>query len=192
MRFRSSNFFDRPITETENFAALPSLGGFVEGWTLVVPKAPMLNLQSVPLNLRDEFRGLVHRVRSAVEREYGAISMFEHGPVEAGSLMGCGTDQAHLHIVPFVFETAPAVRGAQWSDCVDGLPFDAPGASRNYLWLQSGGRTQICEPELVISQFFRQEISASIGQPSGWDYKSQPHNDNVARTAQRLRNAMDA
>jgi len=106
--------------------------------------------------------------------------------------MGCGTDQAHLHVVPFVFGAAPAVSGTRWLDCTDGLPFDAPNASRSYLWLQSGGRTQICEPELVVSQFFRREIAASLGKAFIWDYKSQPHNGNVARTAQRVRNAMNA
>ena len=191
LRFRSSNFYDQPILETANYAVVPSLGSFVEGWTLVVPKAPTVNLQAVPEPLRVEFRDLVQLVRSEIERAYGETSLLEHGPAVAGSLMGCGADQAHLHIVPFVFAELPEVEGT-WSLAHGPMPFDAPKVEGDYLWLAANGTAHICRPEVVTSQFFRQRIADRLGVSSSWDYKLQPHHDTVRATSERLSAALNA
>lgn len=191
MRFRSSNFYDKPIYETANFAVLPSLGGFVEGWTLIVPKAPTINLQALPQALHGEFRELTQLVQNAVERSYGKASLFEHGPEVAGSLMGCGADQAHLHVVPFIFADLPSVDG-EWMAADGAMPFDAPKALGDYLWLASSGLAHICLPAVVTSQFFRKKIAESLGASTSWDYKLQPHHDTVLATSERLSAALNA
>lgn len=191
MRFRSSNFYDKPVLETANFAAMPSLGGFVEGWTLIVPKTPVINLQELSTHLRDEFRAITHRVHAAVESIYGESSLFEHGPVEAGSLMGCGTDQAHLHIVPFIFSDLPEVDG-HWASVSGEMPFDAAKADRDYLWVAAKGRAHICLPNTLVSQFFRQNIAENLGVKASWDYKLTPCHETVRATSERLSAALNA
>lgn len=191
MRFRSPNFYDKPIFETANFAALPSLGGFVEGWTLIVPKHPALNVQAVPKEMRGEFRGLARRVRAAVEKIYGEASFFEHGPVEIGSLMGCGTDQAHLHVVPFVFSELPKA-DAEWVSVGGEFPFDGPTAESDYLWVAAKGSAHVCHPETVTSQFFREKIAESLGVTASWDYKLRPCHETLRATSERLSAALNA
>ncbi len=191
MRFRSPHFYDKPIFETANFAVLPSLGGFVEGWTLIVPKHTALNLQAVPEDRRGEFRDLAHRVRAAVERIYGEASFFEHGSTEVGSLMGCGTDQAHLHVVPFVFSELPKA-DAKWVHLGGEMPFDGPTAESDYLWVAAKGTAHICLPETVTSQFFRQKIAESLGMTESWDYKLRPCHATLRATSERLNAALHA
>jgi len=156
-----------------------------------VPKGPALNLQTVPGHMRDEFRDLARRVRVSVENIYGEASLFEHGPVEVGSLMGCGTDQAHLHVVPFVFSDLPKADG-KWIPVGGDLPFDAPKADRDYLWVAAKGSAHICLPGSVTSQFFRQKIAESLGVTASWDYKLQPCHETLRATSERLGAALNA
>ena len=34
------------------------------------------------------------------------VTMFEHGASHTGSIMGCGVDHAHVHLVPLDFNLA--------------------------------------------------------------------------------------
>ena len=91
--------FNLPIAESEHFFAMASIGSFVPGWTLVCPKRHYLNLADFYETA--EFVEFSSRVGSAVVQAYGApVVAFEHGCRHAGSLTGCGTDHAHLHLVP--------------------------------------------------------------------------------------------
>lgn len=194
LRFNSSHFYDRAIRETAHFVAVPSLGGFVEGWTLVVPKGPLLNLSQLPEELRGEFECFVDDVRSLVEGRYGETSLFEHGPRMSGSLMGCGVDQAHLHIVPVSFEAAPSVAGerVEWSASDASLPSALGAEGGDYLWVMTRSGAYISRPDEATSQYFRRAIAQHIGLSDSWDYKRNPSLETVAQTYNSLAALADA
>ena len=89
---------DRILWESDNFFAIASIGGFIKGWTLIVPKAHQLNLRECYATA--EFQTFVRDVSQKVNSVFGSTIFFEHGAREEGSIIGCGVDHAHLHIVP--------------------------------------------------------------------------------------------
>lgn len=72
----------------------------MEGWLLVVPRTRTLSYAQLPAELWPEAEAFTLDVASRVEREYGPVAIFEHGPGREESLVGCGVDYAHLHVVP--------------------------------------------------------------------------------------------
>ncbi|MGH6755462.1 MAG: hypothetical protein ACREDP_25190, partial [Bradyrhizobium sp.] len=100
--------YDRPIAISQGYFAIPSLGGFLSGWTLVCPRHHRVNLSaeySTPA-----FLDFARRIYGAVTAEFGPAVVFEHGAAREGSVTGCGTDHAHLHFVPLEASLATLVR----------------------------------------------------------------------------------
>ncbi len=101
--------WNESLIESPNFVVLPSLGELVEGWVLVVPKAHFLSLAVLPDSLIPEMRDLQQIVCERLQRIYGPVAVFEHGPAGEQHTVGCGVDHAHLHLVPVDFELSFAV-----------------------------------------------------------------------------------
>jgi len=101
--------WDKPLLESENFAALPSLGALVEGWLLLVPRRHFISVGALPQPLLREMEEMKRLLCSAVEENYGQACIFEHGPSKANCAVGCGVDHAHLHVVPVPFDLASAM-----------------------------------------------------------------------------------
>src|SRR2546425_8909742 len=89
---RHGHFFygtaDLPIHATRDYFAMASIGGFVEGWTLVVPNDHCLSLRD--LYAVDSFTDFVTRTVRTVEGLYGPSVIFEHGANHSGSPTSCG------------------------------------------------------------------------------------------------------
>ena len=97
----STEIWDQVLLESENFSVVPSKGGFVEGWVMVVPKHHVLSMAQVAARgTDDELRGLIARVSQKMTENFGPPTIFEHGAVSQKSTFGCGIDHAHLHFVP--------------------------------------------------------------------------------------------
>lgn len=180
----STNAYDRPIMETQNFVVLPSLGSIVSGWLLIVPKWPIARIADIAPEIRDEFEVLVAKVRSSVEKKYGQTFLFEHGGL-AGSSVSCGVDQAHLHIVPLPFDLPAAALktdAGRWVGCDSSvLPYDVCG-SEEYWYVSSDRLTlkiAVTEPE---SQWFRKLIASELGCSDSWDYKKSSFLENIQDT----------
>src|ERR1700674_1783452 len=91
---------NQPFLESRNFVVLPSLGALVEGWLLLVPKTHVICMGELSDNLTAEMQELKSRIRETLQRAYGNVCAFEHGPSRAKTSLGCGVDHAHLHLVP--------------------------------------------------------------------------------------------
>ena len=92
--------WDSPLFESDSFVALPTVGAFVEGWLLVVPRAYVLSYGQMSNGLWSEAEQFLAEVAGHVESQYGPVALFEHGPGRKESPIGCGVDYAHFHIVP--------------------------------------------------------------------------------------------
>lgn len=90
--------YDRPYVESNEYFAIPSIGGFIEGWSLICPREHILNLRQH--YSKDSFQRFVRTVVERINMCYGPVVMFEHGSSCRGSPTSCGTDHGHLHVVP--------------------------------------------------------------------------------------------
>ena len=92
--------FDEPILQTENFFSIVSVGDFVGGWSLVVPKEHVYSMRTY--YSREDFWEFTNECISHIKSIYGdRVIIFEHGANSCESTTSCGTNHAHLHVVPF-------------------------------------------------------------------------------------------
>lgn len=96
----TGNEFDKPIQENDRFMTVATIGAFIMGWCLVVPKKHTYNLRKFFGD--DDFRNYVNDELKMLKKKYNKqIIAFEHGANRCDSETACGTAHAHLHLVPF-------------------------------------------------------------------------------------------
>lgn len=187
---RSEALWDREILRTERFVAVPSAGSLVDGWTLVVPRRPMLNLSQMTADERGELDAISSRIADRLLALGQEVYFFEHGSCALGSLTGCGVDQAHLHIVPLPFDliaaaTARTEAGIVWREAQKTeLPLEALPDDHEYvaIWSRSGGRTMVGAVAEPVSQWLRRVIADELGIGAQWNYRSHPQAQRVRAT----------
>ena len=166
------------IVESKSYFAISSIGALVEGWTLVVPKQHCCSMKSVYSD--DEFAVFTDKLVKALAACYGPVIAFEHGPNREGSETSCGTDHAHIHLVPYHTLTSKLdSMGLEWKACC-ATEIDQIVGNKEYLfyceprteWNNPPGRVHILNNS--ISQFFRRVIAESQGTPDKYNYKTTP------------------
>ena len=182
--------FDEPLVADADAVAVPSLGSLVQGWTLLVPRVACISLRQLGREGRNRLEPVRETVIGAHRRAWpgSRIYEFEHGPDSHGSLVGCGVDHAHLHIVPLSFDLAQA--------CLD-LPynrasFDANAADPWQLLPPRGdyiimrdvltGVGMILVQDKPVSQVIRKVVADRIGRSGDWDYRSNDGHENAVQT----------
>jgi len=191
---RSADLWDREILRTDRFVALPSAGSLVSGWTLVVPRSPMINLARLDDAGRAELDSIIEIVAGSLAATGQRIYCFEHGSGWSGSATGCGVDQGHLHIVPLPFDVRAAARartdGAiDWSSSTSDGPTLAQlpsGGEYVALWSAHEGSPMIGAVRRPVSQWIRRVVADKLGMADEWDYRNHPQTRNVSRTLEML------
>jgi ATP adenylyltransferase len=192
---RSRALWDREILRTERFVAVPSAGSLVAGWTLVVPRRPMLNLSQTTTEEREELDAIANGIADRLGEGGQEVYFFEHGSRAVGSLTGCGVDQAHLHIVPLPFDlvgaaTARTDAGIAWRATREiAPPFAALPTEGEYvaLWSRADRRTMVGAVTEPVSQWIRRVIADELGIGAEWNYRSHPQAERVQETLMLLR-----
>ena len=181
--------WDQPVLESKSFVAVPSLGSLVAGWLLIVPRRHFISTGAFQLDLLEELLEFKEEVCSRLSAHYGEICAFEHGPSAVKRQVGCGVDDAHIHVVPLNCDLVEAAkpyvpdvewRQAQWSDCRR-----AVAQRLDYLFVeQPVGRGRIAVAEEFGSQIFRRAIDSIIGRPEEFNWRTHPHELNIDKTIQ--------
>ena len=178
---------DVPVLTTSDALVVPTIGAIVPDWLLVVPRTCTLSLAGATAEVRRSVLDLAEAVSLRVGRPEKTV-YFEHGPATSGSTVGCGVDQAHLHVLNTEFnvlEMALADDSVDWSLTDGGDPW-ARLAGTEYYFIQSNGRAYMGSPRVPQSQYFRKHIACAAGVPWQWDYKLWPNYENVRRTYERF------
>src|SRR5258706_7191524 len=91
--------YDEVLARLHNCVVTPTLGSIIPNWLLIIPEEPVLHFSK--WNTR--FGVSPERVVNDLLHQRGIhpdrAVWFEHGPARAGSLVGCGVDHAHLHVL---------------------------------------------------------------------------------------------
>jgi len=184
--------YDHVLLETAGCVVTPTLGSILPNWLLLVPKVPAVNFARWAHKVDSNPAEVVDAVLTYLDISPERAIWFEHGPAEAGSIVGCGVDHAHIHVIidaPFSFrEFGTAIDAAgdltwQRTDATSAYSRIKPDVS--YLFACSENRAMLAERvERVGSQYFRRLIATLAQRADEWDYKIHPHLDNVRRTIQ--------
>ena len=183
---------DSPFASNDEFMAMASIGALVEGWCLIIPKThevSMKNFYSSPC-----FTPFVNDIISKLSKRYGRLIAFEHGANREGSITACGTNHAHLHLVPFAESLLPDLKTTSlyWQRCHPSEICCRAGQNEylfycdinNQNWNEQQGYLHVLE--FPISQFFRKIIASRKGKSEVSDYKIFPHLDVAIRTRRAL------
>ena len=177
---------DVDLAPSAPFALIPSLGALVRSWLLLIPRHQVLSLRDLSPPERRKAMRMAREIATSLCSPGAKCAIFEHGAVRAGSRVGCGTDQAHLHIVPLNFSLRGAVsadRNVQWTrSSREDDPWQDIEQTSEYLLLADHEDSLIGYPKEPCSQYFRKIIAAELGRPTEWDYRKFPQYDNVRGT----------
>lgn len=184
---------DNPIARNESFMALVSKGAIVEGWVLVIPKTHMYSLRK--LYCDDEFASFANTILKKIKEIYKKdCIIFEHGASHCDSIVSCGTNHAHLHIVPYNKTLLDEMRKTdlEWRKChineieeiVDEKEYWFYAENVSDIRTASGYIHIIKKPE---SQFFRKLIAKKEGCSWKFDYKEYAFNQNEQSTYEALK-----
>ena len=185
-RYCGSQHSTRVVHESANWTAAPSLGALALGHLLICPKVHYLSIAAAlrEPSLLSEFRHVITNCMHLLEEQLqlGPVLMFEHGTVRAGAPIGCGTDHAHLHLVPCAEDLTAEIHEelSGWTS-IDGWPELARcGPEDNYLlFVSQNGQFHLAtgvNPN--VRQFFRRILARKAGLQD-FEWRSAPRPDLV-------------
>src|SRR3569623_168662 len=160
----------------------PTLGSIVPNWVLAIPKRHAANAGRWGQDEDNSPLQIIEDIARSFGRDLTEVIWFEHGATEPQSIVGCGVDHAHIHILlepPFSFERlCKEVRsetGVRW--CFGrGDAYAALDSCQSYFVAGSGDQFLLAQSvETAGSQFFRRAIARIVGREAAWDYRSHPH-----------------
>ncbi|RPI18651.1 MAG: hypothetical protein EHM58_04915 [Ignavibacteriae bacterium] len=184
---------DQPIISNKSYVAIASIGAFVEGWTLIVPKDHKFSMKNFYNDI--EFNDIFIKVSSRLFEKYGRIIAFEHGANCENSITSCGTNHAHIHLVPFKTSLLPDLlkSGLFW-DKIKASEIPDKIGHNEYLfytdldkdinWINTVGYLHILDKPK--SQFFRRLIASKLNCLDKFDYKQFPYIDTALLTRNRF------
>jgi ATP adenylyltransferase len=187
---------DEPFMSNDDFMAVASIGALVTGWSLIIPKAHQLSMRNI--YGKSAFLSFLGSVLPFLSNRYGSLIAFEHGSNKEGSLTACGTDHAHLHLVPFGESLLPELgrSGLQWIKCHAG-EIGSKAGEREYLFYSDLDIKRACDDpvgylhilEHPLSQFFRRLIANRLRKTDIFDYRLYPQLDTARETRRMLAGA---
>ena len=147
----------------------------------------------MPESVVVEMQKMKHFLCSVLQKYYGQVCAFEHGPSRANLKVGCGVDHAHLHIVPIAFDLASAVtpflpEDVFWSKAGMNECRTAFARGGDYLYLEQPiGNGRIITHQEFGSQLFRRAIATQIGAMHQFNWREYPHLPNISATIGKVR-----
>lgn len=182
--------WDEVLWSDDEIYVAPTRGALLEGWLLVVPREHVLSSQALVRDRHSLLFGVTANAAARVAGLYGSATVFEHGAAIERSVVGCGVDHAHMHVLPLGFDLATASRrhtlGQQlaWTAFGSWAELDVPRGTP-YAAVQHGD-TVWCGLGEIPSQFFRRVIAGEMGCEELYDWRRSSGLDNIVRTLSRL------
>lgn len=174
---------DRTVLTTGRLKVVPTLGHFVKGYLLVVPKAHFWTLADMPAELMHELEEIKGALASRLSPLYGRYVFFEHGARGPGS-GGCGISHAHLHAIPLSMdEVLPKLKSQFPHRPIASLSDLKPAtAGLSYLYCEdSSSQGWLFFPRLLPSQYMRRLIAGAAG-ISQWNWRQSGREDGLLET----------
>lgn len=178
---------ERCILETDNFSCVPSIGSFVEGYILVIPKKHYLSALTMPETHLNEILSISRILSNFYSNYYHQnFLIFEHGTSNIKNVGGMSVVHAHLHFVPCSVQVISLLSE------FDFLKFESLWAAQEYylkndtapylLLKDIDDSYYLAISENIPSQYFRKKVCDICSIKGTGDWKGYPYIDNIKKT----------
>lgn len=184
-------FSSRIIWENEYFLLTPTIGCFLSGYVLLIPKRHISSFGNLNEKEQDNLDIILPQILTIIRNEYGGAIFFEHGSVTACQKGGGACeDHAHLHIIPSDLDFSSHVKKLfspiKISSFQDLKDYELKG--HPYLMFSSPiGNIFVCEAFDIVSQYLRQISTIMIGIPTKWNWRNYHFIENMQTTYNTLK-----
>ena len=165
--------WNRVILESKHFVVVPSLGHFVSGWLLLMPKVHYPCIGALKSDLLSEFLAVKERAASMLRSLYGATIQFEHGTcLRKGG--GTCVEHAHWHLVPISVNLLSHLKktfGGYKADSISDLAKMYTQRKAYLAYQESDSQLFVFQPSLIPSQYMRQLIAVTLAIPNKYDWR---------------------
>jgi len=182
---RERRWYDKEVYRDRNFALIPGVGPFGEGYFILLTLHHYRSFATIPDAMWTELLSFKRTARTMVESVFGSAMFFEHGPgpkTRGGSCI----DHAHWHVMPLVRDLVATLRSEYLFKPIELLGLRQL-TENSYLFIEdenSHGFAAIADS--VPGQYIRRVIAHLEGRDDEWDYAAYPRYEIIQSTLQRL------
>lgn len=158
----------------ELFYVVLALGALAPGHVMIVTRSHVDCMAQLPSGSLRDLESAVSIWTRTINEIWGRpCFIFEHGGPSYDCGSGACVSHAHLQIVPLLVNPIRAAsRFKSFESLADALIYAEASSYLLYAW---GGEFHVLRDCNVPGQFFRREISTSLGRPDDWDYITFPN-----------------
>jgi diadenosine tetraphosphate (Ap4A) HIT family hydrolase len=172
------------VFSSSHFSALPSLGALAPGHLLLVPKAHVIRLASVPDELLVEYARFQEETARRLEAVFEApVHRFEHGSDAAATRIPCTIQHAHLHLLPAAADIRIHL-DERWRSVEPADLPEAAGADEYLFYQPPEGHARLARGSFP-SQYLRRSFAKALG-VSEWNWRRDHREAVVRKTYDRL------
>jgi len=179
---------NRCVLESDLFVCVPSIGSFVPGYILVIPRAHFLSFLGMPNFYLRECQDILNLLKNHYCQHYKShFILYEHGTANEKNQGGMSVLHAHFHLLPCNVKMIKFCSEFQFAafSCLSDVVnyYRAVGDNRPYLLLRDSDAVwYLAFSQSIPSQFFRKRICDVLGKPGMGDWKNHPFIENINMT----------
>lgn len=178
---------ERRVFETKNFVCVPSIGSFVEGYLLVIPKRHYLSTLMLPEDNLKELQLIISVLSNFYKEKYKqSFLIYEHGTSTSEKVGGMSVTHAHLHFLPCSMRIISSLSEFEF------LKFESLLAVKDYYSHVNGGPYLLLKDndnsyylsitENIPSQYFRKKVCDICSMKGTGNWKEFPYIENIKKT----------
>jgi ATP adenylyltransferase len=162
------------------------LGAWMPGYVLLVTHQHFDNFSLSPDESQPELNSLFAKIERLFLKEFGEVTIFEHGAIDDKRRAGGCINHAHIHFLAKDVDLCGELNRSSSDRHLP--PIRAP-----YLYVkQMDAKGQLFHVDQPLTtQFLRQQVASKIRMRKYWDYKLYPFEDNVVKTIGLLKGKIE-
>lgn len=173
---------NRIIKETPHFIVIPTLGGFVNNYLLIIPKRHINCFGELNFKEVKEFNILINWLKDINKQFFQSNTiLFEHGSLNNLNNSGKSIIHAHIHILPFNKSLLNDINEKfqiQTIKSIESLQTICHNMN-DYLYFQDiDGESYVISHIGVPSQFLRKIFANSLNLDT-WNWREFPYLENI-------------
>lgn len=197
---------NRILADDGKWVLIPTVGGFTEGYTLLVAKAHRLSLHHATEEEKNAALQFIESLDNLYRKAYGcSYFMFEHGIVDESVTAPTSVNHVHLHFLPnlpayetvaSLIEENASLTAYPVSDLREISPIIEEKGIRSYLLFGTHQKYTLVDigSAALPSQYLRAVTYrlATGKHDDGWNWKTHPEKDIMLSTFKTLEKAYDS